>query len=41
MLIDIDEIEDSCRPAKKMTVSEIEKELGYKVEIVREKENKK
>ena len=39
MLIDIDEIEDSCRPAKKMTISEIEKELGYKVEIIREKEN--
>lgn len=39
MIIDIDEIEDSCRPAKKMTISEIEKELGYKVEIVREKEN--
>ena len=39
VIIDIDELEDSYKPAKKMTVGEIEKELGYKIEIVREKEN--
>lgn len=39
MLIDIDEIEDQYKPAKEMTISEIEKELGYKVKIVKEKEN--
>ena len=39
VIIDIDELEDSYKPAKKMTVGEIEKELGYKSEIVREKED--
>ena len=39
VLIDIAEVEDSYRPAKKMTISEIEKELGYEIEIVKEKEN--
>ena len=39
VVIDIDELEESYKPAKKMTVGEIEKELGYKIEIVREKEN--
>lgn len=39
MLIDIDEIEDQYKPAKEMTISEIEKELGYKIKIVKEKEN--
>lgn len=39
MLIDIDEIEDQYKPAKEMAISEIEKELGYKIKIVKEKEN--
>ena len=30
----------SEKPSKKMTIAEIEKELGYSVEIVSEKENK-
>ena len=39
VVIDIDELEESYKPAKKMTVGEIEKELGYKIEIVKEKED--
>lgn len=35
---DIDSLNMSLSPPKEMTVAEIEKELGYKVKIVKEKE---
>ena len=34
MVIDIDERDSECAPAKEMTLEEIEKKLGYKVKIV-------
>ena len=39
LVVDIDERNKFLAPAKEMTMEEIEKELGYKVKIVR-KENK-
>mgnify|MGYP006955735176 FL=1 len=38
MEIDIDNLDMHCSPPKEMTIEEIEKELGYKVKIVEEKE---
>lgn len=34
MLIDLDKFDESLEPAKEMSISDIEKELGYKIKIV-------
>lgn len=36
--VDISERNDSLRPAKEMSIKDIEKELGYKIKIVSDKE---
>ena len=38
IVVDIDERNGSLAPAKEMTLEESEKELGYKIKIVAEKE---
>ena len=40
LVLDINERNKILAPAKEMTIDEIEKELGYKIKIVNEKENK-
>lgn len=37
MIVDIDERNKILAPAKEMTIGDIEKELGYKIKIVKEK----
>ena len=37
MMVDIDERNKTLAPAKEMTFDDIEKELGYKIKIVKEK----
>lgn len=37
MMVDIDKRNKALAPAKEMTLDDIEKELGYKIKIVREK----
>lgn len=37
-IVDVTELDRKFAPPKEMTVAEIEKELGYKVKIVKEKE---
>lgn len=39
MIIDIDKRNKALAPAKEMTIGDIEKELGYKIKIVKEKNN--
>ena len=39
ILLNVSERNNSLSPAKEMTMEELEKELGYKVKIVKEKEN--
>ena len=36
--VDISERNDSLRPAKEMSIKDIEKELGYKIKIISDKE---
>lgn len=38
MEIDIDNLDMHCSPPKEMTIEEIENKLGYKVKIVKEKD---
>ena len=40
LVLDINERNKILAPAKEMTIDEIEKELGYKIKIVKEKEEK-
>lgn len=37
MIVDINERNEILAPAKEMTIGDIEKELGYKIKIVKEK----
>lgn len=39
MTVDIDKRNKALAPAKEMTIDDIEKELGYKIKIVKEKNN--
>ena len=39
MIVDIDERNKALAPVKEMTFDDIEKELGYKIKIVKEKNN--
>lgn len=39
MMVDIDKRNKALAPAKEMTFDDIEKELGYKIKIVKEKNN--
>lgn len=39
MMVDIDGRNKALAPAKEMTFDDIEKELGYKIKIVKEKNN--
>lgn len=39
MTVDIDKRNKALAPAKEMTFDDIEKELGYKIKIVKEKNN--
>lgn len=39
MVVDIDKRNKALAPAKEMTFDDIEKELGYKIKIVKEKNN--
>lgn len=39
MIVDIDKRNKELAPAKEMTIDDIEKELGHKIKIVKEKNN--